>query len=527
VIFLGKYCRFKVVSKMQTENSNCKLKITILFLIVIVIFGSVLRIYGLGYQSLWTDELASWEFSRWDSLNQVINEVIAEDTYPPGYYILLHFIQKYLGQSEFILRLPSAICGVICIVAIYFLGIRLYSYKEGIIAAALMAVLWCPIYYSQEARSYIFLVLFSSLSMYFWLRIVEHLEEKRKPSKKDSLCYIAVASLCCYTHYFGGYLIALQGMGALLLFLRKRHAWGYIALIYSIIVVLFIPWLPAFWSQLTRMPSVGSKEPLSLIFFVKFIGFIFNAQKSILIPLKDYSKIELVISGTIILVVVSSLISLAFIKFYSHLKNRKKETRKKGISDPDIILFLWLILPFLGLYISKKFSMQNFAYYYLLISAPPAYLLFARSITQIFLKQKWQTAAATIFILLFTIHLLVDKKYYFQPTKEQFREAVSVVIENDRLYPGSIIIGYTYENFFDYYLERNGFEKKIDLYMNGKENTTLVMETIRSIKKKYIWLISAHINPDEKFLEHISKEYKVIKKEQFFRANVWLFERIA
>jgi hypothetical protein len=54
-----------------------------------------------------------------------------------------------------------------------------------------------------------------------------------------------------------------------------------------------------------------------------------------------------------------------------------------------------------------------------------------------------------------------------------------------------------------------------------------MMDKISSIKTKYIWLMSAHIDPDETLLEHISKEFRMIKKEQFFRANVWLFERIA
>ena len=130
---------------MQTKNNNCKLKLTILFLIVIVIFGSVLRIYGLGYQSLWTDELASWDITRKDNLKSVINETIKDDL-PPGYYIFQYYIQKYFGDSEIVLRIPSVFGGLLCIIAIFILGSRLYSEKECLIAAALMSITWCPIY---------------------------------------------------------------------------------------------------------------------------------------------------------------------------------------------------------------------------------------------------------------------------------------------------------------------------------------------------------------------------------------------
>lgn len=139
-------------------------KTVLLLFCAILILGSIFRFYGLENQSLWTDELASWKISGHAKVADMYTEIIDEDTHPPGYYLFLHYLMKYVGDSELVLRLPSAIGGLLAIIAIYLLGLRVYSYKEGLIAAALVAVLNFPIYYSQEARAYSFLILFTILS---------------------------------------------------------------------------------------------------------------------------------------------------------------------------------------------------------------------------------------------------------------------------------------------------------------------------------------------------------------------------
>jgi mannosyltransferase len=125
---------------------------TLVALTAILLVATVLRLYGLGQESLWYDELLSWSRSRYDTMSEVVSQVSRLSVHPPGYLGLLHFVQKYWGDSEWILRFPSALCGVLSVLVLYFLGARLYTRKEGLIAAALSAVLWCPIYYSQEAR---------------------------------------------------------------------------------------------------------------------------------------------------------------------------------------------------------------------------------------------------------------------------------------------------------------------------------------------------------------------------------------
>ena len=44
----------------------------LLVLLAIMLLGAVLRFYGLGFQSPWSDELASWDFSNRETISQVI-----------------------------------------------------------------------------------------------------------------------------------------------------------------------------------------------------------------------------------------------------------------------------------------------------------------------------------------------------------------------------------------------------------------------------------------------------------------------
>ena len=64
------------------------------------LLGGALRFYGLSVQSLWADELASWDFSEQGTLSQVFQGV-RSDVHPPLYFLILHFTQrKPKGASE-------------------------------------------------------------------------------------------------------------------------------------------------------------------------------------------------------------------------------------------------------------------------------------------------------------------------------------------------------------------------------------------------------------------------------------------
>ncbi|MBF0595780.1 MAG: glycosyltransferase family 39 protein, partial [Candidatus Omnitrophica bacterium] len=216
----------------------------------IVLLGAGLRLFGLDIQSLWNDELHAWAISAQKSIGGVVFLVALQwEGHPPGYHMFLHCLEIF-GNSEVILRLPSAICGILSIIWIFLLGCRLFSWQEGLVASVLMAFSQCPIFYSQEARPYAFLILFSIVTVYYWLSIVEHLQSNRKVKVYTILVYLLSSLICCYLHYYGLYLIFLQGVASFAFYCRTRKDVVCLGFIYAALILAYVPWTACVWGHL-------------------------------------------------------------------------------------------------------------------------------------------------------------------------------------------------------------------------------------------------------------------------------------
>lgn len=96
------------------------LRLALALLALILVVGAGLRFHGLGRESLWNDELQSQWISDLPTPGDVVRTALAEDGHPPLHDVILHVVQKDLGNSEALLRLPSAAAGVLAILALFF-----------------------------------------------------------------------------------------------------------------------------------------------------------------------------------------------------------------------------------------------------------------------------------------------------------------------------------------------------------------------------------------------------------------------
>ena len=133
-------------------------------LAAIVVVGAVLRFWGLGNLSLYGDEELMGMATR--GLVETGSPVL-----PSGMEYFRAFPQLLLtslstdifGDTEWALRLPSAVIGTIGIVIAYMLGRRFLSVNLSIIFALIVALLPIMIALSQTARMYGFYVTFVML----------------------------------------------------------------------------------------------------------------------------------------------------------------------------------------------------------------------------------------------------------------------------------------------------------------------------------------------------------------------------
>ncbi|MFH0861944.1 MAG: glycosyltransferase family 39 protein [Candidatus Altiarchaeota archaeon] len=473
-------------------------------LILITVLGAVLRLYGLETQSLSNDELGTLYESSPRTLSQVIGSV--RNTYhPPGYVLFMHFALKFIGDSEAALRLPSAIAGILSIPAIFLLGSRLFSHREGLIASALVAFLWFPVYYSQEARSYSILLLLSILTTYLWLPILKSLDADSKIRMPEAVGYILAAAASGYTHYYGGILVSSQGACTVIFFLMRRKALLRILLIYSAIIILFIPWIPMFMADLNAERIYST--PLEKLRLEIFLQIFFNKSPDLWL-----------LVSALYLLLISRIIYGAY-KSKAHLNVRKL------LMSPDMLVILWLIIPFSQVYLKSRLENPSLSHYgNLIIILPAAYLLLARAITKLPISNTSQAIVAIIVVTAFLFNLISDQAYYSRPIKAQFREAAYYLADRDAVYGDSFVVGCSWDKFyFDHYFQKRGSQKRVDVKSCGEDMQKL-SKAIADKNPRYVWLIYAHRIPDKTVISRFGAELKLIENKSFIRAGVFLYE---
>ncbi len=167
--------------------------------------AAVLRFATLSSQSLWLDEaqavhelhlsfgamLGAWSRYEWN---------------PPLYLLVAWPWAKLFGTGEFALRSLSALLGVGLIPLIYLCGRELVSRPAGLVAAALAAVNPFMIWYSQEAREYMLLVVLCAGSLLFFARAW------RRGGRRDLIWWAVLSMLALLTQYYAGFLVAPEGL---------------------------------------------------------------------------------------------------------------------------------------------------------------------------------------------------------------------------------------------------------------------------------------------------------------------------
>ena len=257
-----------------------------LILGLILLLALLLRGYRLDGQSLWADEGNSAALAA-RSLAAITRDA-AHDIHPPLYYYFLHLWVRLWGNSEIALRSLSALAGTILVFATFLLGGELFPRRVAYVAAFLAAISPFQVYYSQEARMYILVALWSALAVLFFVRWMRSRTETGAAARGRAIplavLYVCFTTAALYTHYFAfavplvtnlAYGLAMIGYPALRR-LRRIGAWAGAQLV---VVALYLPWLRLAGGQLTTWPAVS--EPFSLRFLLEELLRVFSLGLSV------------------------------------------------------------------------------------------------------------------------------------------------------------------------------------------------------------------------------------------------------
>jgi mannosyltransferase len=170
-----------------------------------VVVAAALRFPFLGNQSLWYDETFTREIATASSLGDVWHGVKSTEATPPLYYVVTWIFGKAFGvHSDAGLRMVGAVASVAS-VPVAFAAVRRFVGRGPALATALLiATSPLVIAFALDARAYSLLLLLSLASIWAMSRVLED------PSRGRWLAWVAAATACLWTHYFGGFLVLAE-----------------------------------------------------------------------------------------------------------------------------------------------------------------------------------------------------------------------------------------------------------------------------------------------------------------------------
>lgn len=178
----------------------------------ITVLAAVLRCSTLDVQSMWQDEAATLLLVH-RSFGGMLSHLSASESSPPLYYTLVWVWTRLFGAGPLGFRSFSALVGTATVPAMYLAG-RQVSPRVGVWAAALTAVNPAMYYYSQEARDYGLLILFSAGAYAAWQRAL------REPAARRLGLWGLLSALALLTHYFAVFMFLPQAW-----LLARRVGW--------------------------------------------------------------------------------------------------------------------------------------------------------------------------------------------------------------------------------------------------------------------------------------------------------------
>ena len=486
---------------------------TWILLVCVIAGAALLRFYALDFQSLWNDELASWKMSSHSDLSTVIFKEAGGDFHPPGYHIMLHYWIKHFGDSERTLRLPSAIAGILAVALVFLLGAHLYSTKEGLLGSAIMAVLWCPIFYSQMARVYSILMLFILINIYFWVLTTEDILSRGKPLLARHVApYVAASCIACYLHYYALIVISVQAFILGTVVLVRRSGLLCFATTYMVILLAYSPWVPVMLRHAGTEFTWFDKPTVTHVLY--YLQFIFNKSPSLL----------LILTGIVLVSTSNWLIR--------HMRNPQTTSLIKRTLITDLGIVLWLFGPFCIVFALCLIGKPILRFYGLIYCVPAACLLLARAVFSLPLRDWAHVVVGSGLVIVFLWHLIGPMRFYSdphveqypnQPQWDQFREAVYFATDHELFGPEALVLSCPSKELFQYYFLRRRAAKEIDLCVCDASIIPKLDTLIYQGRSKYVFLIWANKFPTGEIIQYMVSRFALIDHAKFIAAGVMVF----
>ena len=545
-------------------------------LLAITWVAFLVRTVNLATQSLWRDEVDAIRFSSW-SLRELVEGLFRVGHNGPLFFLLLRPWRNLAGDSEFVLRYPSALMGTLAVPLGFVLARQLgFSRAAGLLLGLLLATSPYLIWYGQEAKMYTLLLVLITLAFIAYLKALTGagLSSPLGGKKQTWLwwvIFVAATTLSYYTHILSPLMLAVYGVTALLYYAHLRRRWrGWLISM----AILTLPYIPLALWQIPLLldgfqsghPFYPLKQELFLLLQLYSSGLIRFTPNDLITGI-EYLRQPFVGLSPIILFVFLFLCGLLLGKpvakrgqeriqkispINSHpmgktfppqpkaqmqyerpyLSNAKDKTGIEAtvssryfLRSERLILAAWALLPpFIVYLISLRVPV--FEDRYLIYITPAFYLLTAIGLTLLWQHSRWLAGICLSLILI--INLVGIWQQQRRPIKADFR-AVAEYLSSQPTPPSAIMIQIPYLKYtLDYYYPGN-YTLLEGLWTNDDKTKATVNTEMTALTANLtdLWLVVSEEDLWDK--RHLTRAWldehaDLVDKANFIRVDVYHYQ---
>lgn len=209
------------------------------------------RIIAIQHTYMRDDEEIAFRTTQYD-LGYTLWYQAQQDIQAPLWFALFWAWQQVAGSSEFAARILSILLMMLTLALVYRIGRRWFGHPYyGLFAVAVLGVNSYFFIYTLEIRPYPLVMLTAALSMWCFERWLT------QGTPRAAAAYGLTLALALYVHYFLMFLVAAQVLYLLPRLTRTRAA--QFAGMAALGFVLWLPWLPNFFSQLAILRRLAEE----------------------------------------------------------------------------------------------------------------------------------------------------------------------------------------------------------------------------------------------------------------------------
>jgi len=174
----------------------------VLALLLITLFGGILRFSYIDRPPLWGDEAMT--YSRVAGTYRELLGQLVKDGFGPLHYSAYWALARVFNMDAFVMRFIPALAGSLMVPAVYFLARQFVSVRTALLASLITACSAYMLVYARDAKMYAHFWLFCTLCMacfLWWMR---------SGTRLSWLCWVAAGCAMIGTHAPGFVILAIQ-----------------------------------------------------------------------------------------------------------------------------------------------------------------------------------------------------------------------------------------------------------------------------------------------------------------------------